>query len=514
MDQLNLEYIRIINPKNIYRNLSPAKLVEMALTHDEGELAANGAFNVNTGKYSGRSPNDRFIVDDDFTHEHINWGKINIPIDREHFDYLHSLIVSYLQNKDLFVFDGYVGADKDFRIPLRVVNEYAAQNIASRNLFIRPTEEELNNFEPQFNVICAPGFKAIPERDKTNSEAYIIVDLKRKLIIIAGSSYVGEIKKSVFSAMNYLLPFKDIFPMHCSANTDDTGNTALFFGLSGTGKTTLSADIERQLIGDDEHGWGENGIFNFEGGCYAKLINLKRENEPQIYDALKFGSLLENIVLDEETREPDYCDDKYTQNTRGAYPIHYIPNAVLKGTGNHPKTVIFLTADAFGVLPPIARLTPKQAMYQFALGYTSKLAGTERGIVAPQMTFSMCFGAPFMMLHPQRYAQMLKDKINKYNANVYMVNTGWSGGPYGVGERIKLKFTRRMVKAALIDEFKDIEFETEEFFGLSIPKSCPDIPDDILSPINTWEDKDAYRKKAKELAEQFDLQIKKINLNI
>ena len=514
MNNLNLDVLGIINSTQIFRNLSPSKLVEIALRKNEGELASNGALVVNTGKYSGRSPNDRFIVDDDFTHEHINWGKANKGITREHFDYLQSLLVSYLQNKDLFVFDGYVGADPKFRVPLRVINEYAAQNLASRNLFLRPTEKELVDFKPEFQVICAPGFKGIPERDKVNSEAYIALDLKRKIIIIAGSSYVGEIKKAVFSAMNYLLPFKDIFPMHCSANTDKTGNTSLFFGLSGTGKTTLSADITRQLIGDDEHGWGENGIFNFEGGCYAKTINLKRENEPQIFDAIRFGSLLENVVIDEKTGEPDYTDDKYTQNTRSAYPIYFIPNTVLKGMGNHPNTVVFLTADAFGVLPPISRLTPEQAMYQFVLGYTSKLAGTERGIVAPEMTFSMCFGAPFMMLHPQKYADMLKAKINKYKTTVYLLNTGWSGGPYGIGKRISLKYTRAMVSAAINKDFDNIEFVKEDFFGFSIPKECPNVPSNILSPMNTWEDKEAYKKQAKELKEKCDKQIESLQLKI
>ncbi len=509
---MNLNYLGIINYKNLYRNLEPSKLVRIALEKNEGELTDKGALCINTGKYNGRSPDDRFIVDDDFSHDKINWGKINKPISEENFNHLLKRLTAYIQNKDIFVFDGFVGSDKDYKMKVRIINELASQNLASRNLFIRPDKEQLENFSPDFNVVCFPEFKAIPEIDDTHSEAFVVLHLKKKLIIIGGTSYVGEIKKSVFSAMNFFLPFNNVFPMHCSANTDDTGNTALFFGLSGTGKTTLSADIERKLIGDDEHGWSENGVFNFEGGCYAKTINLKRENEPQIYDAIKFGTLLENVVLDPETGKPDFSDGKYTQNTRAAYPIYYIPNAVLEGKGNHPKTVLFLTADAFGVLPPISRLTPEQAMYHFVLGYTSKLAGTERGIVEPQTTFSCCFGAPFMMLHPSKYAEMLKEKIETYKAHVYLINTGWSGGPYGVGERIKLKYTRRMVKAAINNEFENIDFVKEEFFDLNIPTKCPDVPSDILNPINTWNNKDEYKKLAKDLAEKFNEKIKEMNM--
>ncbi|MFO8062200.1 MAG: phosphoenolpyruvate carboxykinase (ATP) [bacterium] len=513
MLEKDLQKLGIFNFNHLYRNLSPPELIELSLQMEKTELSDTGALSVNTGKYTGRSPNDRFIVDDDYTHEHINWGNINKSITREHFDYLYLLLVSYLQNKDIFVFDGFVGNDPDYRVPLRIINDLPSQNLASRNLFIRPSEEELKDFRPEFNVICAPDFHGDPERDNVNSEAYIILDLKRKLIVIAGSSYTGEIKKAVFSAMNYLLPFRDVFPMHCSANTDSEGNTALFFGLSGTGKTTLSADPERKLIGDDEHGWSDNGIFNFEGGCYAKTINLDKEKEPQIYNAVRFGTLIENIVLDPVTRKPDYTDDKYTQNTRAAYPIEYIPDAVLSGIGGHPSTVIFLTADAFGVLPPISRLTPEQAMYQFVLGYTSKLAGTERGIVEPQMTFSMCFGAPFMMLHPEQYARMLKKKINEHKTDVYLVNTGWSGGPYGTGSRIDLPYTRSMVGAAVNGVFRDIEFAEEDFFGLHIPLECPDVPSDILNPRNTWEDKEAYDKKAEFLAGQFEEQMNKLNVS-
>lgn len=511
--ELDLSYLNIINTKNVYRNMAPARLVEHALEKGEGELSSTGALCVNTGKYNGRSPNDRFIVDIPGVHEHINWGKVNLPIDEASFDNLYNKLTSYLQKRDVYVFDGFCGADKDYRVPLRVIGDLASQNLAANSLFIHATEEELKNFKPEFTIICSPLFYAIPETDNTKSEVFILMHLMKNIVIIGGSSYVGEIKKSMFSAMNYMLPFKNVFPMHCSANTDETGNTALFFGLSGTGKTTLSADPERMLIGDDEHGWSENGIFNFEGGCYAKAINLKRENEPQIFDAIKFGTLLENVYNDENGLS-DYADDRYTQNTRAAYPITYIPNAVLHGTGNHPKTVVFLTADAFGVLPPIARLTPEQAMKQFVLGYTSKLAGTERGIIEPQTTFSCCFGAPFMLLHPQKYAEMLREKIKKYNADVYLINTGWTGGPYGVGERISLKYTRRMVKAAVNGEFKKAEFRKEQYFGFDVPVSCPDVPDDILDPVKTWADSAAYEKQAKKLAAQFEEKIKDINFSL
>ncbi len=514
MEQLDLKYLNIINTKHIFRNACPAVLVTEALERKEGELSSTGALCVNTGKYNGRSPNDRFIVDTPNVHEHINWGKVNIPIDEASFDNLYSKLTSYFQGKDLFVFDGFCGADKDYRVPIRVINDLASQSLASSSLFKKATDEELKTFKPEFTIICSPDFHAIPQTDNTNSEVFILMHLDRNMVIIGGSSYVGEIKKSMFSAMNFMLPFKNVFPMHCSANTDDSGNTALFFGLSGTGKTTLSADPERMLIGDDEHGWSENGIFNFEGGCYAKTINLKRENEPQIFDAIKFGTLLENVVNDPETGVSDYSDDKYTQNTRAAYPITYIPNAVLHGTGNHPKTVVFLTADAFGVLPPISKLTPEQAMKQFVLGYTSKLAGTERGIIEPQTTFSCCFGAPFMLLHPQKYAQMLRDKINKYNADVYLINTGWTGGQYGKGERISLKYTRRMVKAAVNGEFKNAEFKKDKFFGFNVPVSCPDVPSEILDTVRTWANADDYAKTAQKLAAQFEEKIKEINFTL
>jgi len=512
MDKFNLNDLRIINYLNLYRNLSAPKLIELALEKKEGVLASTGALVVNTGKYNGRSPNDRYIVETESVKPHINWGKINIPISEKIFDSLYQKMLGYMQNKDLFVSDGFVGADKKNGFSIRIVNELASQALASSQLFIKPTENELLNFNPNLNIICLPHLYAVKELDMINSECFVIIHFDRKLILIGGTQYFGEIKKSVFSALNYLLPFKNIFPMHCSANTDDKGNTAIFFGLSGTGKTTLSADIERRLIGDDEHGWSDNGVFNFEGGCYAKLINLKEENEPQIYNALKFGSLLENVVVDENTHIPNYDDGSLTENTRGAYPLSFIPNADLSGIGAHPQKVIFLTADAFGVLPPVSRLTAEQAMFHFVSGYTSKLAGTERGITEPQATFSTCFGAPFMLLHPQKYAEMLKERIQKHSSVVYLLNTGWTGGPYGIGSRLKISYTRRMVKAILNSEFDKIKFETEPFFGLSIPTNLGDLPKEIFNPVNTWKDKDSYRKYAENLKNKFDDNIKKMNV--
>jgi len=499
---LNLERLGLINFKNVYRNLPVAKLIEEAVKREEGVLVNNGAFNVYTGKYTGRSPNDKFIVDEPEVHEDI-WWENNKPISVEKFEKLYNRLIAYLQNRDLFIFDGFVGADPQYRVSIRVITEYAYQSLMARQLFIRPTEKELQNFVPEYTLIAAPRFKAIPEIDGVNSEAFIILSFTKKLIIIGGTQYGGEIKKSIFTLMNYLMPKKGVLSMHCSANIGKDGDTALFFGLSGTGKTTLSADPERFLIGDDEHGWSERGIFNFEGGCYAKCINLSREKEPQIWDAIRFGAILENVVYDEATREFDYTSDKITENTRAAYPIDFIPGAVQSGIGGHPKTIIFLTADAFGVLPPIAKLTKEQAMYYFLSGYTSKLAGTERGITEPQATFSTCFGAPFLPLPPMVYAKMLGEKIEKYDTKVFLVNTGWSGGPYGIGKRINLEYTRKMVSAALKGELDKVEFTKDPIFNLNIPAFCPGVPSEILNPRNTWKDKEEYDKTAKRLAQRF-----------
>ncbi|HQA60807.1 MAG: phosphoenolpyruvate carboxykinase (ATP) [Tepidanaerobacteraceae bacterium] len=505
-----LASIGLYNTKNIFKNLSVPRLVEEALKRGEGFLTDSGALNVFTGKYTGRSPNDKFIVDEPSVHDKIWWGN-NKPIEPENFENLLKRLMAYLQNRDLFIFDGFAGADPKYRLPIRVINEYAYQNLFCRQLFIVPSDDELVNHEPGFTVICAPGFKADPETDKVNSEAFIILSFEKKLVIIGGSQYAGEMKKSIFSVLNYIMPQQGVLSMHCSANVGKDGSTALFFGLSGTGKTTLSADPHRFLIGDDEHGWSDDGIFNFEGGCYAKCINLSREKEPQIYDAIKFGAVLENVIVDEDTRIPDYDSDEVTENTRAAYPVEFIPGAVIPGVGGHPKTVVFLTADAFGVLPPIAKLTREQAMYYFISGYTSKLAGTERGITEPQATFSSCFGAPFLPLSPMVYAKLLGEKIEKHDVNVFLVNTGWTGGPYGVGKRMDLGYTRAMIKAALDGELDSVEYEEDPIFGLMIPKSCPEVPSQVLNPRNTWSDKDAYDKAAASLAESFAKNIAKFS---
>lgn len=497
-----LKALGIYNTKNVYRNLSAARLTEHALKNGEGTLTATGAISTFSGKYTGRSPKDRFIADEPDIHDKIEWGKVNMPISEDKFERIHGKLIAYLQNKDLYVFDGFAGADKDYRLSVRVVNEYAYQNLFINNLLIVPAEDELENFSPEFNVICAPGFKCDPELDGTHSEAAILISFTKKLVLIAGSKYCGEIKKSIFSVMNYLLPEQDVFPMHCSANMGDDGDTAIFFGLSGTGKTTLSADPARKLIGDDEHGWSKNGVFNFEGGCFAKCINLSEETEPEIWNAIKFGSVVENVVYDEKGN-PDYTDNTYTENTRVGYPLHYINNALIPSVGGQPKTVIFLTADAFGVLPPIARLDKNQAMYQFVSGYTSKLAGTERGIVEPEATFSTCFAAPFLPLAASRYAELLGKRIEEYGCNVYLINTGWSGGGYGVGKRMSLKYTRAMVTAALNGELENVDFERDPIFNVDIPKTCPNVPDEVLNPKNVWADKAAYEKNAKELAKRF-----------
>ncbi len=505
----DIEAMGIVGPKAVYRNLAPARLVEFALARGEGMLSDTGALVVATGKYTGRSPDDRYIVDLPEIHDEIDWGKVNVPIGADAYEALYSRITAYLQGRELFVFDGFAGADERYSLPVRVVNELASQNLFIRQLLIRPTQAQLESFLPGFTIIAAPGFKCSPERDGVNSEAAIIVNLPKRTVLIAGSRYAGEIKKSVFSVMNYFLPRQNVFSMHCSANIGAAGDTALFFGLSGTGKTTLSADPNRKLIGDDEHGWSEDGVFNIEGGCYAKCINLSRENEPQIWDAIKFGSLVENVVIDPENRTLDYADDSLTENTRAGYPVEYIPNCVIPGVGGHPKTVIFLTADAFGVLPPISKLDACQAMYHFVSGYTSKLAGTERGIVEPQTTFSTCFGAPFLPLSPSVYANMLGERIEKHATNVYLVNTGWAGGKYGTGSRMKLKYTRAMVTAALDGSLESAAFVRDPYFNVLVPTSCPGVPGEFLSQRAMWKDEAAYEATARDLAARFVKNFKK-----
>lgn len=509
MNTYGIEKLGIINSKAVYRNLPAAQLVEKALERREGTLSNTGALVVKTGKYTGRSPEDKFVVDYPSIHDEIAWGKVNVPMKPEVFDKIYDKAIAYLQDREIFIFDGFAGADLKYTKRFRIVNEMASQNLFIHQLLIRPTAEQLEDYTPDFTIIAAPGFKCIPELDGTNSEAAIIVSFEKKIVLIAGSQYSGEIKKSVFSVMNYLMPKENVFPMHCSANIGEDNDTALFFGLSGTGKTTLSADPARMLIGDDEHGWSNDGVFNFEGGCYAKCINLSQENEPQIWNAIKFGSLVENVVMDSETREFDFNDASLTENTRVGYPVEYIPNAAIPGVGSQPKTVVFLTADAFGVLPPVAKLDKNMAMYHFVSGYTSKLAGTERGITEPQTTFSTCFGAPFLPLDPSVYAEMLGEKIDQTNANVYLINTGWSGGPYGVGKRMSLKYTRAMVTAALTGELEKAGYDLDPIFNVYIPKTCPNVPAEILNPRNTWADKNEYDAAAKKLAARFVENFKK-----
>ncbi len=494
----------IINAKAVYRNLTPAQLTEHALRRGEGLLSNTGALVVKTGKYTGRSAKDKFIVDSAGVHGEIAWGSVNVPISQEKADAIYSKVIAYLQNKDVFVFDGFAGADPKHQKAFRVVTELASQNMFIHQLLRRPSAEQLENFKEDFVIIAAPGFKCVPAIDGTRSEAAIIIDYEKHLVVIAGSQYAGEIKKSVFSVMNYLMPKEGVFPMHCSANIGKDGDAAVFFGLSGTGKTTLSADPNRKLIGDDEHGWSEDSVFNFEGGCYAKCINLSAENEPEIYGAIKFGSLVENVVMDEETREFDFYDDTLAVNSRVGYPVEYIPNAELSGVGSIPKTVIFLTADAYGVLPPVSRLDKNQAAYYFMSGFTSKLAGTEIGVKEPVPTFSTCFGEPFLPLDPALYAKMLMEKVEA-GAKVYLINTGWNG----TGERIKLRFTRAMVTACLTGEIEKAEFVTDPVFGVAIPTAVEGVPSEILIPENTWADKEAYRSKVEMLANSFIENFKK-----
>lgn len=493
-----------IAAKNIYRNLCPAKLVEIALKTEPCRLTDTGALLVETGKYTGRSPKDRYIVDEPSSNTDIAWGKENHSLSSETYEVIYQCITEYLTGKDVYVFDGFAGADPKYRVAIRVINEYASQNLFMNNMLIRPTEAELKNFAEDFTLICAPGLKLDAEKLGINSEAAVVINFGKKTILIAGTKYNGEMKKSVFSVMNYLLPKAGVLGMHCSANMalDGSNNVALFFGLSGTGKTTLSAAPDRGLIGDDEHGWSDNGIFNIEGGCYAKCIDLNAEKEPEIYGAIKHGAVVENVIVDED-RHPDYSDKSLTENTRVSYPISFIPNRIDSERGGHPKTIIFLTADAFGVLPPISKLSIEQAVYYFILGYTSKVAGTERGIIEPVATFSTCFGAPFLPLAPSVYADMLSKKIHRWGGRVFLVNTGWTGGGYGVGKRMNLKDTRAMVTAACNGDFDLIPHVVEPFFGLSIPTSCPNVDPSILNPKNSWTDKEAYNKAAEKLASLF-----------
>jgi phosphoenolpyruvate carboxykinase (ATP) len=505
------ELAHLLDREKVHRNLQPALLVEAALRRGEAELAAKGSLVADTGKRTGRSPKDKYAVKDAITESKVDWGKVNLPFSPEKFDALYARVVEYLQGKELFVQDLFCGADPLYQLPIQIINEYAWHNLFVRQLFIRPTAEELKTHEPEFTILSAPGFKADPQRDGTNSEVFIIVNFTRKLVLIGGTEYAGEMKKSIFGIMNFLLPGRNVFPMHCSANIGSDGVTALFFGLSGTGKTTLSADPTRRLIGDDEHGWSETGVFNFEGGCYAKCIRLSQENEPQIWNALGFGCVLENVVVDPVTRVPDYDDDSKTENTRAAYPVEFIDNAVIPGFGGHPKNLVFLTADAFGVLPPVSKLSTEQAMFHFMSGYTAKIAGTEAGVTEPQATFSTCFGGPFMPLPAKVYAEMLGRRLREHNAQCWLVNTGWQGGGYGVGKRMSLLYTRAMVNALVEGKLANVEFEVEHSFGLSIPKWCPGVPAELLNPRNSWKDRAAYDKQAADLAELFAKNFEKFD---
>lgn len=487
-------------------NLTPAELVEETLMRGEGELTDTGALAIDTGEFTGRSPKDKFMVFDDITKDTVWWGDINIKFEPAKFDALYNRVTAYLSGKEVYVRDSHACADPKYRLNIRVVTETPWSNLFSNNLFLRPTSAEIENFVPEWHIICAPGFRANAATDGTRQHNFAILNLTKKIILIGGTGYTGEIKKGIFTLLNYILPQeKGVLSMHCSANKGKDGDTAVFFGLSGTGKTTLSADPNRALIGDDEHGWSDNSVFNFEGGCYAKCIDLTKEKEPQIWDAIKFGALVENIDFVDGTRTVDYASTSKTENTRVAYPIYHISNALEVSVADTPKNIFFLTADAFGVLPPISKLTTEQAMYHFISGYTAKVAGTEMGITEPQTTFSACFGKAFLPLHPGKYAELLGKKLKANpNINVWLVNTGWTGGSYGTGSRIKLSYTRALITAALEGKLNNVEYGTTAFFNLRFPKACPNVPAEILDPRNTWSEKTAFDNTAIKLAEQFN----------
>jgi phosphoenolpyruvate carboxykinase (ATP) len=496
-------------------NLTTAVLYEEAIRNGEGMLASTGPLVVSTGQYTGRSPRDKFIVREASSQSNIWWGPVNQPMSEEHFEALKARMLDYIKRKDLYAQDVFVGADPEYRISVRVFTETAWANLFARNLFIRPSPEELRDFRPEWTVVNVPSFHADPSKEGTRTETFIVINFAQRLVLIGGTQYAGEIKKSMFTVMNYVLPMRGVLSMHCSANIGPSGDTALFFGLSGTGKTTLSADPRRTLIGDDEHGWSVRGVFNFEGGCYAKVIKLSRTAEPEIWAAShSFGTVLENVVIHPHTRQLDLDSAALTENTRSAYPIHYISNASPTGLGGHPANIMMLTADAFGVLPPISRLTPEQAMYYFLSGYTAKLAGTERGVTEPEPNFSACFGAPFLPLPPMVYAHMLGQKIWEHGSNVWLVNTGWTGGPYGVGKRMSITYTRAMVAAALDGSLARVRTKADPIFGVHVPVSCPGVPDEVLWPRNTWADKDAYDATARNLARRFQENFSKFAASV
>lgn len=500
----DLSKIGIKGLANAYWNLSPAELVEDSILSGEGVLTHTGALAIETGEFTGRSPKDRFIVEDAKTKDSVWWGDINIPFSEENFDRLYNRVCAYLEDKDVYIRDAFACADPRYKASVRVIAELPWESLFVYNMFIRPTDEEIENFQADWHVIVVPNFMADPAIDHTRQHNFSIINLSKKVILVGGSAYTGEIKKGIFSALNFILPHdENVLAMHCSANIGHDGDTAVFFGLSGTGKTTLSSDPERKLIGDDEHGWSDNTVFNFEGGCYAKTIDLSAEKEPQIYDAIRFGALLENIGYIDENSKPDYTDVSITQNTRVSYPLYHIDNIVEPSVGEEPKNIFFLTADAFGVLPPISKLTKEQAMYHFMSGYTAKVAGTEVGITEPVSTFSACFGNVFMPLHPSKYAEMLGHKLEGRDINVWLINTGWTGGSYGEGSRINLKYTRAMISAALNGSLNNVSYDILPIFDLQMPHSCEGVPSEILNPRNTWSDKDKYDATANKLAQQF-----------
>ena len=505
----SLEDLGINTSKTEFWNLSPKELAEKTVALDQGKFADNGAISINTGEFTGRSPQDRFIVKDDLTANSVDWNSINLPFSEENFDKLYTKVANYLSEKDVYVRDAYACADKNYQLNIRIVNEFPWSNMFAYNMFLRPTETELNNFTPEWTILNAPGFMAVADEDGTRQHNFAVINFTKKVIIIGGTGYTGEIKKGIFSVLNFVLPHqKNVLSMHCSANTGKDGDTALFFGLSGTGKTTLSADPNRALIGDDEHGWSDEGVFNFEGGCYAKVIDLNGETEPDIYNAIREGAILENIGF-KNGNEPDYTDSSITMNTRVSYPITHINNRAEPSTGGIPKNIFFLTYDAFGVLPPISKLTNEQAMYHFMSGFTSKVAGTEVGITEPKTTFSACFGAAFLPLHPSKYAEMLGNKMQASGANAWLVNTGLSGGSYGVGKRMSLKVTRALINAALSGSLAEVTFEKHPVFGVMVPTELEGVETQVLNPRNTWADKDAYDATAKKLAAAFKENFKK-----
>lgn len=502
--EYGLDNIGVKTNKTVYWNLNSEELYEEALKNGEGNITYGGALNVDTGKHTGRSPNDRFFVETEDVKDSLWWHKGNKGVSEAHFDSLFAKALKYMEDKNLYVRDAYVGSAEASHMAIRVINEYAWHNIFARNMFIEPAADKVTSIVPQFTMIFLPGLKADPATDGTVSETAIFINFKKKIVLIAGSAYAGESKKAMFTVMNYMLPLKGIMTMHCSANVGTENDSALFFGLSGTGKTTLSADEHRGLIGDDEHGWDDDGVFNFEGGCYAKVIKLSEQAEPKIYSTTRrFGTILENVVFDPVTRKLDLDSAALTENTRASYPLNFIDNSVDTKRGPHPKNIIFLTYDAFGVLPPISKLSKEQAMYHFISGYTAKVAGTEKGVKEPQTTFSTCFGGPFMALHPSKYAALLKEKIEKHNADCWLVNTGLVGGPYGTGTRISIKHTRALLNAALHGKLANVKFVKDDVFGFEIPTECEGVPADILQPANTWNNKDEYYAKYKELAAAF-----------